>query len=248
MYQIVDILQVGTSPFAHLDGEQDEYHSYVLPSKYEATERGFLSLHNAFDSMDFADINDTGFTAPDEHMYPLDGKYSNTFSYAENFNASWFMNWRKPPLPTLLDAEFGGMFSGTDFNQDIRDWWVFQGMVQRNAKNNSFVDSMFEGAEKFNMGNAPGVLNVWDWKYSGQVMIFNRMFYNCKSMNIDISSWYMNEAVKLDYMFKDCYMMNADLSKWNTCSLGYGQKPPSIDAGCTAWELTNRPLYGECRH
>lgn len=248
MYPIVDILQVGTTPFAHLDGEQDEYRSYVLPSKYEATERAFVSMSSAFNSMDFVDINDTGFTAPDEHMYSLNGRYDRVFSYAENFNASWFMNWKRPPLPTLLDATFSQMFYGTDFNQDIRDWWVFQGMVQRNAKNNSFVNEMFSGAEKFNMGNAPGALNVWDWKYAFQVMVFARMFENCKSMNIDISSWYMNEAIKLDYMFKNCSMMNADLSKWNTCSLPYGGKPPSVDTGCNAWEIANKPLYGECRH
>lgn len=245
--QIVDILQVGTTPYAHLGGKQDEYHPYVLPSKYEATERGFITFNQAFYEMDFTEIMDTGFTASDEHMWPLDGNYERMFSYS-NFDADWFMNWKKPPKTVLQDCKTYQMFYDTPFNQDIRDWWLFQGMPLRNPKYNSFVYGIFNGAEKFNMGNPAGVLNVWDWKYAFQVQVFDYMFQGCRSMNIDISSWYLNEATKFDYMFKNCSMMNADLSKLNTCSMPYGFKPSSFDNGCSAWEATHKPLFGECRH
>jgi hypothetical protein len=245
--QIVDILQVGTNPFAHLGGMKNEYYSYVLPSKYEATERAFVSFAQAFDSMDFTEIMDTGFTASDEHMYPIDANYSRMFSYS-NFNADWFVNWKRPSMAALETCEFSQMFYDTPFNQDIRDWWLFQGMVYKNYKYGSFVQNLFDGASKFNMGNPAGVLNTWDWKYAFQVRVFKYMFKDCRSMNIDISSWYLNEATNFDYMFNNCKMMNADLSKMNTCSMPYGAQPASWATGCDAWEAQHKPLFGECRH
>ena len=245
---LVDILQVGTTPFAHLDGEQDPYRSYVLPSKYEATERAFISMSSAFYSMDFADINDTGFTASNDHMYPLNGSYSRMFNYAENFDAKWFVNWARPPMSSMLSSSFSQMFYGTDFNQDIRDWWLFEGVVQQNPRNTSPFVELFAGAEKFNMGNAEGVLNEWDWPYSFQIMVFKRMFEDCESMNIDISSWHMNGATDISSMFKNCSKMNANLRKLNTCSLPYASKPSGFDDGCTSWEQANKPIIGECRH
>lgn len=245
--QIVDILQVGTNPFAHLGALQNSDYSYVIPSKYEATERAFITMDNAFSGMDFTEINDTGFSASDEHMFPLDADYGRAFSYS-NMNGDWFMNWKRPSMKSLENAQFSQMFYGTPFNKDVREWWLFKGMVYSNFKNTSFVQGLFEGARDFNMGNAAGVLNVWDWKYAFQVQVFKDMFNGCKSLNIDISSWYLNEATRFDNMFKNCEMMNADLSKVNTCSVTYGSKPSGFDTGCTAWEFSNKPIFGECRH
>jgi hypothetical protein len=243
---IVDILQVGTSPFAHLGGMQDRNYSYVLPSKYEASERAFVSMNMAFAEMDFTEIMATGFSANNDHMWPMNGRYNRMFQYS-NLDAKWFTEWKRPPLNVLSRVSFSQFVYGTPFNQDIRDWWLFQGIVIDNI-NSPITDELFSGAEKFNMGNAAGVLNVWDWEYAFQPLSFNRMFYDCKSLNIDISSWYVNEATNFDYMFKNCSMMNADLSKMNTCSMPYAKKPSSFDDGCNSWDSINKPIFGECRH
>jgi len=68
--------------------------------------------------------------------------------------------------------------------------------------------------EKYWFGEASGQKNI----FTGQVVNFNRVFYNKRNFNADIGYWNMSSAVVTAEMFKGARIFNQDIGDWDLSS------------------------------
>ena len=68
--------------------------------------------------------------------------------------------------------------------------------------------------EKYWFGEASGHKNI----FTGQVVNFNRVFYNKRNFNADIDYWDMSYAVVTSEMFKSARSFNQDIGSWDLSS------------------------------
>ncbi|MDC0140965.1 Ig-like domain-containing protein [Pelagibacteraceae bacterium] len=67
------------------------------------------------------------------------------------------------------------------------------------------------GGEKYWFGEEAGKKKI----FTGQVVNFNRVFYNKKNFDADIGYWDMSRAVVTSEMFKNARSFNQDIGDWN---------------------------------
>ena len=81
----------------------------------------------------------------------------------------------------------------------------------KNATHSGSNAYISHGGERYYLGEVAGEKKV----FTGQVVNFNRVFYNKRQFNGDIGYWDMSSAVVTSEMFKNARKFNQDISGWD---------------------------------
>lgn len=122
--------------------------------------------------------------------------------------------------------DFGQMFRGTSFNQDISSW---------NMSSAIDLGGMFAYCTSFNQ-------DISSWNVSN-VISFNTLFRLAASFNQNLDSWNVSSGVSFSEMFYDTNITLSTLSSWDTSSatsfLKMYQSASHIHSGISSWNTSN---------
>jgi len=144
------------------------------------------------------------------------------FRDASSFNSP--LEWDTSNI-TSMDSLFTG---ASVFNQDISAWDV------SNVTNFNF---MFAKAIAFNNGGNP-----LTWADTSKVKRMDRMFYEAKSFNQNISSWNISQVVSIDHMFERAFAFDSPL-EWDTSNITSMERVFSqaykFNQDISSWNVSN---------
>ena len=115
--------------------------------------------------------------------------------------------------------------------------WDFGDLTDITA--DSTLADLFKDQRAFN-GKLGG---NWDTK---GIKNMRDVFMNAYAFNQDISGWDMSSATDVSMMFLNARAFNQDLSKWCVPEIKNEDDRIDWDKGATAWEVTNKPVWGTC--